>query len=139
MASKLVDEKGETLQMVNHKDYPDDLRHKFIQGGYSEEHLDEYLGFVPDWVPAEYRHFFSGYYGYRINGIELATPGPAYNQDNELKALNEDFRSLYNQVDEFFAIGYIDGHSWVVYKKTDDGSIEALPDLGCVAGMRYQV
>lgn len=110
--------------MIDHNDYPDDLRHHFIRGGYSEQHLKEYMSFVPDWIPAEYRSFFSEYYGYEINGIELSTPGPAFGQDNELKELNDEFGSLYSQVDDFFAIGYIDGDSWVVYRRTDDGSVE---------------
>ncbi|MGV0869470.1 hypothetical protein [Corynebacterium kalidii] len=109
--------------MIDHREFPSDSRHVLYVGGYTAEHLSLYMSEAPPWVPEEYRNFFSRYYGFEINGLEIATPDPALDRKNELNHYIDLFYSTFDEVDAIFPIGYIDADSWIVYAKLDDGSI----------------
>lgn len=102
--------------MINHNLFPDDGQHKFLIGGYTEDHLRKNMQFVPSWVPEEYFEFFRDYFGYMMDGIEIFGPGPTSEYDNELEEYVTFFYDSFPDVDNVFPIGYMDEDSWVIYK-----------------------
>jgi hypothetical protein len=109
--------------MIDISLFPQDDQHRFLVGGYSEEELTENMSFIPDWVPGELRDFFTRYFTCEIHGVRLSTPGPAMFKDNVLREDRERFCGSYPGKAGFFPIAYLNGDSWVVYRKYPDGTV----------------